>query len=91
MRRVWMALRIAGIGLIGAVGCAETPKRSMLKAPKETFHIPAPGTFAEPTKYPAETLNRVPLRKQTDEDKLPPLGPGGGGPSSGGMSMGNRP
>jgi hypothetical protein len=72
-----------GIGCLAGLGCAETPKRAMIKPPKEEFHVPPANMFREPPQYPKEMLNNVEPRrpKSDDDDKLPPPGPGNGMPT----------
>ena len=91
MRRIEFVLKVFVAGLFGALGCNQTDKRPQISPPKEDFHIPPPGLFAQPTKYPDGMLNQVPIRKNDDDDfgKLPPAaGPSMGGGMPGGPGMG---
>lgn len=86
MRRIGIALKVVVAGLFAALGCSQAEKRPTIAPPKEDFHIPPPGLFAKPTKYPDGMLNQVPLRKNDEDDfnKLPPAaGPGMNGGMSG--------
>lgn len=90
MRRIKFTLRIVVAGLFGALGCSQADKRPVITPPKEDFHLPPPGLFAQPTKYPEGMLNTVPLRKNDEDEynKLPPAaGPTMGGGMPGGPGM----
>ncbi len=76
MRQMWKM--IAGISLAGLFvgGCQETPRRVVIRPPKEDFHTPPDGLFKDRIEYPNDLLNQVAPRRKNDEDRFtPPAGP----------------
>ena len=84
MLRVLKLMSCLGVGCLGLLGCTQTPKRAVIRPPKEEFHAPPDGLFKGRVEYPNEMLNNVAPRRKKDDDKFtPPPGPLGGGGMSG--------
>lgn len=76
MRPVWKFVARVGLSALFAWGCQETPKRAVIRPPKEDFHTPPDGLFRDRIEYPNDLLNQVAPRRKTDEDRFtPPAGP----------------
>jgi hypothetical protein len=78
-RRVWVIVTSLGLTSVAAWGCQETPKRPVIRPPKEDFHAPPEGLFKDRIEYPKDLLNQVTPRRKKDEDPFAqPAGPVGG-------------
>lgn len=74
--------------LLGLAGC-QTPETNLKPPLQEEYRLPPTedARFSQPVKYPRETLNNFPIKKDTSGGNNGPPGSGGAG-RPGGMSMG---